>query len=281
MIRQAMQELSNMYQKTMAILAKAEKQETSQPTQTTKPKETIKVVSLDWDGCAGAMVDHSVRHAEICAKCEGKPEYIPKHHRYVQGLKEHIQKNLDNEGKESIVLCGSARQDHVINNMNKMNKHNEFKEYRGTEYAGMIPTLEEVDAFHQFPLVVEMFNKTLGTNATFVPLLYPDQDDEPGTTMYRDKFREASECKIPLDSLKVNLLKFQANWLSKKYPENNIEIAFYDDRMDILQELRDEAAPCMPDNVTLKLYRADWYAFTTKDFPDPVQEIITRVPRRR
>ena len=143
--------------------------------------------------------------------------------------------------------------------------------YKGTEYEGLIPTKNEVDAFYQFPRVVNLFNKTLGTNADFLPLLYPDQDTEPGTTMYSNKTRLVCDCPIPLDEMKVNLLHFQADWLSKKYPEKQIKLSFYDDRLDILGALRREAVPNMPHNVTLKLYHADWFSYTT----GKAKEVIT------
>ena len=89
----------------------------------TKP-ETLSVVSLDWDGCAGPIVDHSVRHAEICAKTQGKPEFVPRHHDYVKQMQEHIRQQLGN--KKSIVICGSARQDHKSNNHNLMKSYNKY-----------------------------------------------------------------------------------------------------------------------------------------------------------
>ena len=231
--------------------------------------EILPVASLDWDGCTGPIVDHSVRHAEICAKTEGKPYFVPRHHNYVKQIQEHIKKQLGN--KKSIIVCGSARQDHQINNHNLMKKYNQYMAYKGTEYEGLIPTKNEVDAFYQFPRVVNLFNKTLGTNADFLPLLYPDQDVKEGTTMYTDESRLVCDCPIPLDDMKVNLLNFQADWLSKKYPEKQIKLSFYDDRLDILGALRREAVPNMPHNVTLKLYHADWFSYIT----GKAKEVIT------
>lgn len=230
----------------------------------------LKVCSFDYDGCAGPLFDHAGRHAQIVSEYEKNHKYVERHQEYIAGWKQHITQHHGTGNGKTIVISGSARQDHETNDWNILSKIRKEMQWKGTEYEGMIPTEDEVDSFKQFPKVVDLMDK-MGCDVEFCRLLLPDEGLEPGYTMEHTEWT-IRDGKRPLDSMKVNLLNFQAEWFSKQYPDKNIELSFFDDRDDILQTLKEEVVGNMPGNVTLKLYKMCWFDYVHGKMDQVIQE---------
>ena len=231
----------------------------------------IKVCSFDFDGCISGVLDYTRKMTEICSQVSKDLDLLKRHHEYVNTWEKHIQTNYNKKDTKTIVLSGSTRQDHQINELNIQNRIKEKIMWKNTKYDGMVPTREDMDSFLQFPNVVTKMNEN-ECDAEFIPLLFPDFGYKAGKTFNNPLWTVSSQ-HLMLDEKKANLLTFQVNWLHENYPNYTIEMSFYDDRLDILQEIKKKVVPKLPKNISLRLFRMDWFGYVSEKKGLPIEEI--------
>ncbi|RNC78617.1 hypothetical protein ACGP04_01235 [Piscirickettsia salmonis] len=185
------------------------------------PKQNIVVLSLDFDGCIGAVVENG--------------DQVRADRSFVRYLAREIA-----QFDKAVLMVGSARQSPEVEKYNA--------EYRGKKWAK-----------HCF-LFMENLSVVLGVELDRFLLadIYHGRADGASfkaKASWGYKFRPGWD----FDEKKVSILYAQIHRAALQNPGANIEFKFYDDRRDILAHLRlffEDNPDLMPSNVRLSLFHS-------------------------
>jgi len=227
--------------------------------------EEITVFDFDYDNCVGGL-------SCVCQRTKRVIEGMDRFHATFPGqfadrqalfdrsFEEFVKPLADQPGRK-LVMCGSARQDITSD---KWNRKKEDKNYDGFPHFQHDTQKKEGLVTTELPCLA----KQLG--AELYPLLFADGDGKAGLA-WEDESRTMYQCGPAAHrwhDLKAPLLRFQIDRLQQHLGEGvPFHIYFFDDRVDILQEVvqrvkvADETAGWrgLPEGVKLTCIHMDWF----------------------